>query len=807
MSGRDTHFRDAGTVSSSSSSKSSRSWRDAIGVFWVVGAGIVTLLSALVHGTSLGPMQNLSHYGVLEHSVPVSKGQFQFFMDPALLAIPWKALAWTEVHNGHLPLWNPYNVLGMPLAFNWESAPFSLSALLGYLAPLRLVFTISVITSLMIGGTGVYVLCRVLRLGVLGAAMAGTVYELSGPFMNLLSWQDTAVLCWAGWLFAVTLLIIRGEHRVRHVVAFAVTVALAGYAGQPEALFFLLLSLGIFVGVIFLVRALRKESVRSFVRPIADLIIAAVAGLALFAPLALPALQLSAMSVRSKYETIDNVTNGQAQLDLIHPTKTVEHALSFHDLTHVLFQSFDGLPVNGGAFFADRGIYIETVAYLGVIAVVLAVLAVAVRRRNAAIIALAAMTVVMFCLVFVPPVVSAANQMPLVGTFLWNRALIPMAFGVAVLAGVGTDLLAQQHSERKVRQWFGYGFVGVALVLGALWLFGRGHLPAAEAEIRAHSFAWPVATTLCGLVLATALWIIYSRPPSRRPSRILVGRGIAGALIAVEAAFLVSAGIPIWSSSTQFLPTTPAEAALTRAAGSSVVGFGNSDCTIPPTLGINANLNAAYSLREFTVYDPMTPLAYNSSWREAGGEPSPYFFSNNLFCPAVTTVALARRYGVGFVLEPANSPGPTGAVFDRMIGNEQLYRIPGAAVATLSPLGPGGAAPGPDASATPVSVSSSDSATWKVVTDATDQSLLRLRLTNVPGWHATIDGKPLQLTPFAGVMLQARVPPGRHVIKLNYWPTAFTVGIVLAICSALGLCVAVIAALIIFRGRRRGLVQ
>ena len=49
--------------------------------------------------------------------------------------------------------------------------------------------------------------------------------------------------------------------------------------------------------------------------------------------------------------------------------------------------------------------------------------------------------------------------------------------------------------------------------------------------------------------------------------------------------------------------------------------------------------------------------------------------------------------------------------------------------------------------------------------------------------------------------MQARVPPGRHIIELSYWPTAFTVGIALAICSALGLCVAIIAALIIFEGR------
>ena len=270
----------------------------------------------------------------------------------------------------------------MPLAFNVESAPFSLQALIGYLAPLRFVLTISSLGSLVIGGTGVYVLCRVLRLGVLGAAMAATVYELSGPFMSLLSWQDTAVMCWAGWLFAVTILILRGRHRVRWIVAFAVILASAGYGGQPEALFFLGLALGTFVAAIFVVRMLRKEPVRSLGRPIGDLLMAGVAGLALFAPLALPALQLSSTSVRAKYEPEDDVTTVQAFLNVLHHRQNVGQALSFHDLTHVLFQSFDGVPVNGSAFFADRFLYIESVAYIGVIAVVLAVLAVVVRRRT-----------------------------------------------------------------------------------------------------------------------------------------------------------------------------------------------------------------------------------------------------------------------------------------------------------------------------------------------------------------------------------------------------------------------------------------
>ena len=74
-----------------------------------------------------------------------------------------------------------------------------------------------------------------------------------------------------------------------------------------------------------------------------------------------------------------------------------------------------------------------------------------------------------------------------------------------------------------------------------------------------------------------------------------------------------------------------------------------------------------------------------------------------------------------------------------------------------------------------------------MVTSSSSQAELRLRLTNVPGWHGSIDGKPLPLQAFSGIMMQSRVPAGRHVIVLRYWPDAFSAGLVLAALSALGL--------------------
>ena len=74
--------------------------------------------------------------------------------------IPWQTLAWQQVHHGHLPLWNPYSGLGMPLAFNWQSGAFSLPVGLGYLAPVRLAYTVSTVVTLVVAGTGAYVFSR-----------------------------------------------------------------------------------------------------------------------------------------------------------------------------------------------------------------------------------------------------------------------------------------------------------------------------------------------------------------------------------------------------------------------------------------------------------------------------------------------------------------------------------------------------------------------------------------------------------------------------------------------------------------------
>ncbi len=166
----------------------------------------------------------------------------------------------------------------MPLAFNWQTAAFSVPSLIGYLFPLHLAFTVQVILTLVIAGTGMYALCRVLRLGTLACVFAGTVFELSGPMLGWLGWPHAAVLSWSGWLFAAALLVVRGRHRLRHITLLALVIAAMVYAGQAEVLTLGGLALLVFVVVLLVQRSPGLGGSGPIRRPVLDLSVGVVAG-------------------------------------------------------------------------------------------------------------------------------------------------------------------------------------------------------------------------------------------------------------------------------------------------------------------------------------------------------------------------------------------------------------------------------------------------------------------------------------------------------------------------------------------------
>ena len=478
-----------------------------------------------------------------------------------------------------------------------------------------------------------------------------------------------------------------------------------------------------------------------------------------------------------------------------------ESGLSLHYLVQVFFQWFDGRP--GIVWFGPTVVFYSDVAdYVGVIAVALAVVAVARRWRRPEVLAFAVVAVAMAALVFVSPLVSLMGHVPFFGNVRWVRALGPMSFALAVLAGVGLDVLVRSFSTRAVRVWAVAAFAGVGVAVLAVWLFGRGQLPPAQAALRAKSFVWPLVATVVGLVLvgAPATLRVPGTPllaVSDRLRRRAV-RAVAVLLLACETIFLVVAGTPLWSSSPHSFAPTPGTVALERAVGSSVVGAGVLSCfgAPGPKVGILPNANLAYGVHQFAIYDPLTPRTYKASWFAASGQSAglpPPFQAASVFCPAVTTAQLGRLYGVEFVLEPPGAPGPRGAVFDRGSAMSGCIGFP-APPPPRSPRSAYPRRPGHARGRRPSRPRQLEGRHPRGELPGPAPAPHRRA-----GLACRVDGQPLALRPFNQVMVQADIPPGIHTVELHYSPETFSVGIVLALVSVLCL----VAAPIIGHTRRR----
>ncbi len=729
-------------------------WPDLLGLAWVVGAALALLGPALARGASFGPFISLDQFGLSYNAhVIVTSSQRGDIVNAMNV---WSALSWRQVHAGHLPLWNPYSALGMPLAFNWQSAPFSLPSLVGYLFPLRLSFSVQTIVTLLIAGTGAYALARMLRLGALASAFAATAFELSGPMVGWLGWPHTAVMAWGGWLFAAALYVIRGkQRRALPIALMAVVVACAVYVGQPEVLGLMGMALLLFLAVYLGLRSRPHFGGGAVARPALDLALGGVAGLALAAPLLLPGLQLEQGSLRNA----------------IPP----DQGLPAHNLVYLLFQGYDGLPIGGNHWFGYF-FYVETAAYVGVAALVMVLLAACTRWRRPEVPAFGAVAIVMFAIAYVGPLNSFLDGLPAIGHILWHRSLLPMALALALLAGQGVDVLVRHWRDSRVQVIALCGFGAVAVIVAGQWLFGSGHLTHAELVLRDRSYTGPVVGTVIGLMTIGALVLARRHfgdaPDVRSPwKRVGVWGGLA--LLVGQTAFLLGAGEPLMASSSSYFAESPSEVALQHTVGDSTVAFGTN--TIVCTgLGITPNVNAFFGVHELALYDPLVPAAYFTAFRRQTGRSAgvPGFYS---YCPAIDSVPLAQLYGARYILVPASVRGPAGTTFVSHLNGETLYRVPKAYPATLvTATHPAG---------TPVAVEHPNPSTWQLVVHAASPGTLHLRLTSVPGWNATDNGHATTVRTYEGIMLQVAVPAGTSTVVLHYWPKTFSVGIIIAVTT------------------------
>ncbi len=158
------------------------------------------------------------------------------FRDAAHFYFPLYEYVQEEWAAGRVPLWNPFEDLGMPLAGNAAAAVFYPGRLI-FLLPLPYAtsFKLYIFAHLFLAAAGTYFLARRWRFSVEAAAMAALSYAFSGNV--LIQYSNVVFLVGAAWL-PLAVWTAEGALRRRRLAAaggLGAVLAMMTLGGDPQA--------------------------------------------------------------------------------------------------------------------------------------------------------------------------------------------------------------------------------------------------------------------------------------------------------------------------------------------------------------------------------------------------------------------------------------------------------------------------------------------------------------------------------------------------------------------------------------------
>ncbi len=357
--------------------------------------------------------------------------------------IPRAEYVFGALANGHLPLWNPYQLCGAPLLAVPATALFYPLNVPFLFFDVPTAIEISLVLHMGLGGVGMWCLQRRFGVGMLGALCAAVTFMWSGWIMvnvnqpillSAMAWMPLTVLLldrtldgerwsWLGLASAVTAQILTGATEVFiHVM----------YVGVAYTLFRLVH----WVWLGHVVRALRRGTLA---------LVSVGAGILLAAPQLLPSLELVRRSARAPGAlTIDQVSSGAMP-----PWMFVPSALGSSPWTSAAL--------------------VGTLPLLGMILVL------GFRRHRLAWMFGLAMTIGGALLVFGGPVFQWYYATPLGSLFRRPMKFLDVyAFGQALIAGLTVARLQSWSALPRTQLWRHPAWLlALAVGVAVFWSFGR----------------------------------------------------------------------------------------------------------------------------------------------------------------------------------------------------------------------------------------------------------------------------------------------------------------------------------------------
>ncbi|HEX8203603.1 MAG TPA: hypothetical protein VF590_24215, partial [Isosphaeraceae bacterium] len=170
----------------------------------------------------------------------------RLLMDPVLQFQPWLEFNRAMLRRGRLPLWNGLAGCGAPHLANGQSAVFDPFHAIAYLGRLPEAHAPMAAARLWMAGLGMFLLARLWGLGPWGRWFAGLAYPFCGFLVVWLLYPVASVAVWMPWLFWAT------EHLLRRtssgtIGGTALVVGLVLLAGHAQTGAHVLIAAGLYV--------------------------------------------------------------------------------------------------------------------------------------------------------------------------------------------------------------------------------------------------------------------------------------------------------------------------------------------------------------------------------------------------------------------------------------------------------------------------------------------------------------------------------------------------------------------------------
>ncbi len=541
--------------------------------------------------------------------------------DPVRQQYVWRFLAYQLETKGILPLWNPYNGLGMPLLGNQQSAVLYPFNLLFFILPFATAWSFQVFLSPVLGALFLFLYLRQVKVSFFGSVFAGISFSFSGFVIAWLEWntivQSFLWLPFLLWsiekLFISTVL----KKRLLYIVIVSLGLVLSLLAGHLQTFFYVsVVSTLYFLLKLWQERSGRKQFVMLFVTFFL---------LTLFISLVqlIPTLQLISLSAR----TVD--------LDW-HATGWF---IPYQHLLQFIIPDFFGNPTTMNYWGVWN--YGELVGYIGIIPLIFACIGGFFVRRKVVYFFLG---ILLLSLLFATanPIATLPFlfHIPFLSTSQPTRLLSLIDFALIILAAFGVDY-ARNMSKKQllfIISIFGFVFVGVWVFL----LFGTKMIPAFPVE--------NLLTAKRNSMLPTGLFLIASF--------ILV----TGSFLRYRKTFLIMFSFILLLSvydgirfGEKFTPFTQQQLLYSSTKTISFLqqhlnGYRymtTDDRLLPP------NVNAYYQLQSLDVYDPLYLQRYGEFIAALGrGKPdvTPPFGFNRIITPHTINNPFMNLLGVKFIL-------------------------------------------------------------------------------------------------------------------------------------------------------------